>query len=222
MEAGFASSTALAPLPSGRHRLARADVEASQRGRMLSAMVRAVAKKGYPATTVADVISRASVSRRTFYRAVREQGGVLHRRLRRGVEYLLGQIRTAGERLPAGAGWRARNRSDLRAYLSVLVADPAFAWALHVEVLAAGPAALERRAQIFTVFSARTRRLHELARAEEPGLPALPDEAFLVHTGGIEELVRECLRSRGAASLPELAEPAHRATVALFGARLMP
>jgi AcrR family transcriptional regulator len=42
-------------------------VLASQRGRMLGAMADAVASKGYAATTVADVVAGAGVSRKTFY-----------------------------------------------------------------------------------------------------------------------------------------------------------
>src|SRR5919201_6795907 len=54
-------------LPRGRHRLSREEVIASQRGRMLAAMAEVVAQKGYARTTVADVLSRARVSRETFY-----------------------------------------------------------------------------------------------------------------------------------------------------------
>ena len=54
-------------LPRGPHRLAREVVEASQRGRLLDAMARVVAEKGYGAASVADVIARAGVSRQTFY-----------------------------------------------------------------------------------------------------------------------------------------------------------
>jgi len=50
-----------------RHRTAREAVVASQRGRMLEAMVKAVAEKGYPATAIADIVAGAGVSRRTFY-----------------------------------------------------------------------------------------------------------------------------------------------------------
>ena len=39
----------------------------TQRARMLDAMTWAVAEKGYPNVTVADVVGRAGVSRRTFY-----------------------------------------------------------------------------------------------------------------------------------------------------------
>jgi len=54
-------------LPSGRHGLPRAYVVRSQRERMLEAMVRVAAAKGYEATTVTDVIEVAGVSRATFY-----------------------------------------------------------------------------------------------------------------------------------------------------------
>ena len=60
-----------------------------------------------------------------------------------------------------------------------------------METLQAGPAALARRAEVF--------------------------EVFRIHTGGVDELIRECLRERGAEALPELAEPAARATLAMFG-----
>jgi AcrR family transcriptional regulator len=43
-------------------------VISSQRDRLLEAMIAAVAEKGYGATTVADVIAGAGVSRATFYR----------------------------------------------------------------------------------------------------------------------------------------------------------
>jgi AcrR family transcriptional regulator len=42
-------------------------VISSQRDRLFEAMIAAVAEKGYGATTVADVIAGAGVSRATFY-----------------------------------------------------------------------------------------------------------------------------------------------------------
>ncbi|MCA1844203.1 MAG: hypothetical protein LC792_13660, partial [Actinobacteria bacterium] len=60
--------------------------------------------------------------------------------------------------------------------------------------------------------------VHERARAEEPALPALPDEVFTILSAGFEELVRDCIRTRGPASLPELADPIVRTVFAIFGA----
>ena len=55
------------PLPRGPHRLEREVILASQRGRMLEAMAESVAEKGDAATTVADVVGGAGVSRKTCY-----------------------------------------------------------------------------------------------------------------------------------------------------------
>jgi hypothetical protein len=71
---------------------------------------------------------------------------------------------------------------------------------------------------MFELFSDRTRRIHELARRQEPSLPALPPEAYALHTGGTDEMIREWIRTRGAETLPDLTEPALAATFALFGA----
>ena len=54
-------------LPRHRHPLSREDVARSQRGRILRGVAESVAAKGYSATSVADVIARAGVSRSTFY-----------------------------------------------------------------------------------------------------------------------------------------------------------
>src|SRR4030088_3435567 len=85
---------AVEPLPRGRHRLSREQVERSQRGRMLAAMTDAVAEKGYVATTVAGVLARAHVARapsappppplaRVSPGLFPRQGALLPRRIRR-------------------------------------------------------------------------------------------------------------------------------------------
>ena len=54
-------------LPRGRSRLPAKAVQASQRERLLRAAVAAIADKGYPDVTVADIVRRAKVSRAAFY-----------------------------------------------------------------------------------------------------------------------------------------------------------
>jgi len=54
-------------LPGGPHGLSRAEVVASQRNRLLQAMVELVGERGYAETSVRDVTDRAGVSRKTFY-----------------------------------------------------------------------------------------------------------------------------------------------------------
>ena len=183
------------------------------------AVVQVVSEKGYAATTVADIVERASVSRTTFYEQFHDKEAAFLAAFDYGVEFVLGQMREAWEHLKGDRGWRAHVRSDLSTFLTVLASEPAFPSALHLEALAAGPAALERRAQILTLFTDRTRRIHALARKEDPSLPELPQMVFELHTGGLDELIRERVRTRGANALPGLAEPAIAATLALFGDR---
>jgi hypothetical protein len=67
------------------------------------------------------------------------------------VEVVLGAVRDA----PGSAGSpMERFQSGLRAYLDALAADPALARVLLIEVYAAGPAALERRAVLQRGFVA--------------------------------------------------------------------
>jgi len=197
--------------------LTRAAVVASQRGRLLDAVASAVAENGYAATTVAHIVERAGVSRSTFYEQFDDKESAFIAAYDVGAEVVLGRLAEAIEALPGDADWRQVVRTAIETYMRVLADEPAFARALHVEALCAGPDTLERRAAIFDVFSARTRLAHDLARQEDPSRPELPDEAFRLHTGGMDELVREQLRTRGAAALPELVEPTVRATLALLG-----
>src|SRR6266511_4356448 len=63
----------LEPLPRGPHSLPRDVVVSSQRARIVRGLIEVVAEKGYVATTVADVIGRAGVSRTTFYQQFKDK-----------------------------------------------------------------------------------------------------------------------------------------------------
>ena len=70
-------------------------------------------------------------------------------------------------------------------------------------MLAAGPRALAMREQILAVYVEHYRGLHERARAEEPDLPAVPDEFLRALVGGIAELVQQCLLECPPADIPD-------------------
>ena len=126
-------------LPRGPHRLAREEVLASQRGRMLEAIAEVVALRGYGAATVADVIDYAGVSRRTFYEHFRDKEDCFLAAYDAGVEVLMATMR-AGE--------------PVRAYLETLSAEPAFARTFLIEIGAAGPRAIARRQEVHEAFAA--------------------------------------------------------------------
>ena len=125
-------------LPRGPHRLGRADVLASQRGRLLDAMAEVVAQRGYGATTVAHVIEHAGVSRKTFYEHFRDREECFLAAYDAGVEILMAEMRA----------------DPIRAYLATLSTEPAFARTFLIEIGAAGPRAIERRQQVHEAFAA--------------------------------------------------------------------
>lgn len=192
----------------GRHPLTQQAVADSQRSRMLLAIVRVVADKGYAATTVADVIALAGVSRRTFYEHFAHIEDCFLAAYDDGLQRLLAAVREALRPLPRD-DWRLRAQVAIAAYLDALAgAPPGAAWTYSIEVLGAGRPALARRAGVLAQWVAQWRALQALRAAGEPGAPMIDDAALLGLVGGIEELVRECLRKRGARHLPSLADTA--------------
>jgi AcrR family transcriptional regulator len=130
-------------LPRGRHGLSREQVVGSQRARIFRAMAETMACKGYATTSVAEVLRAAGVSRETFYEQFSSKEDCFMAAFESAVEAVLGAVRDA--RGSTGSPLE-RFQSGLRAYLNALADDPALARVLLIEVYAAGPAALQRRA----------------------------------------------------------------------------
>jgi len=136
-------------LPRGRHGLSREEVVQSQRDRMLRALAEAVAEKGYAKTSVADVLSRAGVSRETFYEQFSSKEDCFLETFDLAGEILLGRVAGA-----PGEG-TAAERFDrlLTAYLDTLASEPAYARVYLVDSHAAGPEAVRRRVALQARFT---------------------------------------------------------------------
>src|SRR2546423_5503381 len=144
-------------LPSGRHGLTREEVMASQRARLVDAMVHVVADKGYAATTVADVVERAGVSRRTFYEQFADKEACFLAAYDVALAAVLGRIaETAGPEGPEGpaAGWRGPAPARVEGLLDLLAGEPAHAPGLPVEIPTPRPAAPERQARLLATLHA--------------------------------------------------------------------
>jgi AcrR family transcriptional regulator len=116
-----------------------------QRSRLLAAAVGAVDELGYSNTTVADIVGRSRISRRTFYEMFANREECLAAVL----EDLLGLI----ARELAGAGleglvWRERVRMGLWAILSFFDREPVLARVCVVHALGGGPGVLARREEV--------------------------------------------------------------------------
>jgi AcrR family transcriptional regulator len=126
-------------------------IVAIQRSRLLAAAVAAVDELGYADTTVAEVTSRARVSRRTFYELFSSREECLIAVLEDVVALIAQDVARAGvEGLP----WRERLRTGLWAILAFLDREPALAWVCVIEALRGGPEVLRRREELLAGLAA--------------------------------------------------------------------
>jgi AcrR family transcriptional regulator len=190
-------------LPRGRHPLTQAAVAGSQRVRLLDAVARVVADKGYGAATVADVIALAGVSRRTFYEHFPGLEDCFLAAYEDGMRSLFGAIRSALVGVPRD-NLSLRTRVAIDAYLAAMASVPAAAWSFTVEVLGAGRRALDQRDWVMAQWVEQWRAFHQLRRQAQPALADVSGAQLLALVGGMEELVRDQLRRHGAASLPQI------------------
>jgi AcrR family transcriptional regulator len=121
---------------------AQAQVSEIQRARILSAMFDLAGEHGAARVSVAHVVERSGVSRRTFYEAFTDREDCFLAAFEKALEL------TSRRVLPAYRGerkWRERIRAGLLALLLFLEEEPAVGRLLIVESLSGGPRTLEHR-----------------------------------------------------------------------------
>ena len=196
-----ASSDIPRRLPRGSHGLDRDVVEASQRARLLDAVGRAVADKGFAAATIDDIVRGAGVSKKTFYEHFQDKQDCFMAAYEAASDELFARVRDAHA---SREGWLERTRAGIVAYLRWLAAEPALARVFLIEVAAAGPRAAERRERLRDRWAELMHQLQDDARAEFPALPRLPDEVFHAVVAAVDDIVVRRIREDSAKGLPEL------------------
>jgi AcrR family transcriptional regulator len=174
---------------------------ASQRARLLEAVGRVVADRGYGGATIDEIVRRAGVSKMTFYEHFRDKEDCFIEAYDAASAELLERVRTS---YSGPDGWLERTRAGVRAYLRWLAGDPALARAFLIEVAAAGPRAAACRERLRDRYAELIRELQEEARSTMPSLPRLPDEIFHALVAAVDDLVVRRIREAGAENLPQL------------------
>ncbi len=125
--------------------MARSHVTEIQRSRLFTATVSAIDELGYADTTIADIVVRSRVSRRTFYELFANRDACLAAMLQDVVGLVEEDLAAAGlENLE----WRERVRTGLWTILSFFDREPALARVCVVQASRGGPEVLELRAEI--------------------------------------------------------------------------
>jgi AcrR family transcriptional regulator len=186
-------------LPRGRHGLPRELVERSQRERLLAAVVRVSATKGYEATSVADILEEAGVGRESFYELFDDKRACMVAARQLLVEDLAEKVQAAYD---DPGPWAERMRKALAAALDWFAADPVAGRVVMLELSAMGPISRQLfqeefgrftrlvdagldgndpqpevpRATVLAVGAVFARIYDEVARGNTEGLPAMLPE----------------------------------------------
>jgi len=138
-------------VPVAAEGLPREHVSEIQRMRLLTAMAEVASERGAGSVTVAHVVSRAGVSRRTFYDLFSDREECFLAAFEEAIERVSALVLEAYGR---EGSWRERIRAGLWAALVWLDEEPATSRLCVVEALAAGPRVLERRAVLLRALVA--------------------------------------------------------------------
>jgi AcrR family transcriptional regulator len=163
-----------------------------QRERLFEAAAFVFATTGYADASAESISRAAGMSKATFYEHFANKEECIIALFDEAYRVLLERIVQAAE--AAGEDPVARMRDGMRAFLVALVDFPNEAQTLLVEIIGAGPAAMERRDAIVASFAQVLDRENE-AHAEDGVLPrfASPHDAFAI-VGAIVELASRQLR----------------------------
>jgi AcrR family transcriptional regulator len=167
---------------------------------MVAAMTEVACEHGVANVTVADVIGRASVSRRTFYELFENREAcfvaAFEDALWRVAQHVLPAYRTNGR-------WLGRMRASLVALLEFLDLEPVMGRLLIVGSLGGGAVVRERRRKLLAQINAVVDEGREESRAAK-GLPPLTAEGVV---GGALSILHTRLSEESQGTLLELTGP---------------
>ncbi len=188
---------------SGQEPVVPGRVAEIQRQRIIGALAQVAGEKGAANVTVAHIVARAGISRRTFYELFEDREACLLAALEEAIAQAAAVVVPAyrSEARPRSgtphrggqASWRERIRAGLGALLGFLDEEPGLGRLCVVEALGAGDRALERRAQcmallIHAVDEGRT----EIPVAKQP--PSMTAEGVV---GAVFSIVHARILARG-------------------------
>jgi AcrR family transcriptional regulator len=175
-------------------------VDEIQRGRILAAMAEMCAERGAANVTVAHVVARSGVSRRTFYELFEDREACFLAALDDAVDRCATYVLPA---YAAPASWRERIRASLVALLEFLHEEPFLGRLMIVETLGAGTRALERRGQLLALVIAAVEEGRGEAKRGDGGSPLTAEGVV----GGVLSVLHSRIIGPQGGSLLELTGP---------------
>jgi AcrR family transcriptional regulator len=175
---------------------------ADHRSRLLDALTLALTDQAYADVTIADIVARARVSRRTFYEQFDNKDACLLALCERLSEQILGLIAAGYD---PTADWVEQLNRVTDTYLQALQMQPALVRTLYTELMQLGDVGLAVRRRISERFAMFLIMQVELARVREPGKRSLSPALATAIVGGANELILQAIEDGRADRLSDLA-----------------
>jgi AcrR family transcriptional regulator len=168
--------------PAGVRTLPADLVKAVQRERLLAAMIGAVTESGYSTLTVQNVLTRAGISRPTFYEQFEDKEDCFLAAFDASAARMRERIEAVAA--DAGTSWRDRLRRGIAELLQFIADEPEEARMVIVEARASSPVGLRRRDELLDHFAAC---IDAFVREDLDEAPSAIAAAGVV--GGIESVI---------------------------------
>jgi AcrR family transcriptional regulator len=188
---------------------ARVQLAQIQRSRILAAMFDAACERGAANVSVADVVERSGVSRRTFYELFEDREACFLAAFEQALALAAERVLPAfaqpafaqRSRTAKGTGWRERIRGAVIALLGFLDEEPLAGRLLVVESLSGGPRTLARRTRVLAQLASAV----DAGRSESATAAALPPLTAEGLVGGALAVIHARIARAESAPLLELA-----------------
>jgi AcrR family transcriptional regulator len=185
-------SQILERLPKGPHGLTREQVEASQRQRILDAVLDSVGEHGYASATVTHITASAGISRTTFYEQFRSKEDA----------FLTAYDEFGARFLADIAGVPATSPAEALSAAAERLVDwgrtrPLACRAFLVEIHAVGEEGLAHRDRVMKLAEDRFDAVAAWVRGADPGLPPPPRLVGRAVVAASWELTAQAVRTSG-------------------------
>jgi AcrR family transcriptional regulator len=200
------------PLKATRRRVVKAvpfaerQAQSNPPERVLRALAAVVAEKGYPDTTVAEIVERAATSQRTFYEHFANKEDAIVAALDSGSAHMLAAALPAFRRAP---DWPHAVHDTQEAMFCFGAEEPEYARLGGVEMYAAGKRALDQREVVTEGMEGLLAPGYEL----KPETPPIAAEAI---GGALYSLLYDHVNRKGPETLPDLVPTLVYVTLAPF------
>jgi AcrR family transcriptional regulator len=187
-------------LPGGPRRMKADEVARHQKDRLEGAIVEAVARHGFAATTVRELVTLAGVSKSTFYDHFQSKEECFLVTFDSVVEQMAEEV---AEAYGVSGDERERLVSALSRFMEIVVERPEAASLAIVDSLTLGAAGIAHRERAWEAFEQMARQ-YFLSTAPQEEVSDLTVRAIVA---GVTGVVYQYLRNGKAAELPGLVEP---------------